>query len=232
MAYDAGDDYGDLIQALKEEEHAANDYLESEVSAAQIDALRRYYGEKYGDEVEGRSQIVTREVFETIEWLRHDLLRIFVSGGRIADFEGNDPQSDQHAEDAADYVNYVFLQDNPGERLLDEFIFDGLLQRRGFMACDWKGAEYSAPQKASGLNTLQLQHLMNDPQTEILDAEAEQIAPDEAHPDGVAYSVTIRQRNKAAYAECFTIAPEDMRISARAVDLESARYVGHVMRMM
>lgn len=239
MAYDKGSAdpeqeaaKSELLQALKAEEQWAASYLKSEIQESQIEALRRYYGDEYGDEIEGRSRVTTREVYEVIQWLRPDLRRTFTSGDKVFEFEGVTEASDQHAAGATNLVNYTFLSDNEGERELDAFIFDGLLQRIGVMGCEWKEAEYTPAQEVSGINTLQVMQLMQDPTTEIVEQEAEQGPPDEAHPDGVFYTLKIRKRAKDAYAEVFAIAPEDFRVAARTTDLQSARYAGDIVRMM
>ena len=233
MAYDRGDDQtSGLLEALRAEEQWAASYLKSELQEAQINALKRYYGDEYGDEVDGRSRVTTREVYEIIQWLRPDLRRTFTSGPKVFEFEGVTPESDQHAEAATDMVNHVFLNDNQGERELDAFIFDGLLQRVGVMGCEWKEPEYSPAQEVSGLNTMQAQALMQDPRTQIEGQDVQQGPPDEAHPDGLYYDFKIRKRVKDGYPEIFAIAPEDFRIAARTVDLETARYAGDVVRMM
>lgn len=244
MAYGAGqaqqsqakrydeDKESELLLALKAEEQGASSYLKSELQQSQIDALKRYYGDEYGDEVEGRSRVTTREVYEIIQWLRPDLRRTFTSGDKVFEFEGVTPQSDQHAESATDLINHYFLNDNQGERELDAFIFDGLLQRVGIMGCEWHVAEYSPAQEVTCLNLMQAQALLNDPSTEIVAQDVRQDAPDEAHPDGLFYDFKIKRRTKHAYPEVFTIAPEDFRIAARTVDLETARYCGDIVRMM
>lgn len=245
MAYDRGakperdtdDEYdedkaAELVRALRAEEQWAASYLKSELEEAQIDALKRYYGDEYGDEVDGRSRVTTREVFETIEWLRPDLRRTFTAGDNVFEFEGVTPQADEYAEEATDLVNHIFLCDNEGERELDAFIFDGLLHRVGVLACEWKEHEYSPSTEVCGLNTQQAMQLLNDPKTEILGQEIEEKEPDEAHPDGLFYEFRIRQRTKDAYPEVFAIAPEDFRIAARTTDLKTARYAGDVVRMM
>lgn len=234
MPYNRGSDdkRAELLQALRAEEQWAASYLKSELQESQIEALKRYYGDEYGDEVNGRSRVTTREVYEVIQWLRPDLRRIFTQGDQVFEFEGLTPSADQHAKAATDLINHVFLNDNQGERELDAFIFDGLLQRVGVMGCEWKEAEYSPAQEASGLNTLQVQQIMQDPRTEIVQQEVREDLPDEAHPDGLFFDLKLRRRTKDAYPEVFAIAPEDFRIAARAVDLETARYCGDVVRMM
>ena len=222
----------ELLQALKAEEQWAASYLKSELQESQIEALRRYYGDEYGDEVDGRSRVTTREVYEVIQWLRPDLRRTFTAGDKVFEFEGVTAQADQYAQQATDLINHTFLNDNQGERELDAFIFDGLLQRVGVMGCEWHEAEYSPAQEVSGLNQEQAMQLMNDPRTEIVGQDVEQGPPDEAHPDGLFFSFKIRQRTRDAFPEVFCIAPEDFRIAARTVDLETARYAGDVVRMM
>lgn len=233
MAYDRTDEKtSELILALKAEEQWAASYLKSELQEAQINALKRYYGDEYGDEVEGRSRVTTREVYEIIQWLRPDLRRTFTSGNKVFEFEGVTAEADQYADQATDLVNHAFLNDNEGERELDAFIFDGLLQRLGVMGVEWHEPEYSPAQEVSGLNTLQMQQLMQDQRTEIVEQDVRQDMPDEAHPDGLFYDLKIRKRTKDGYPEFFTIAPEDFRVAARTVDLQTARYAGDIVRMM
>lgn len=233
MAYDANEEAtSELLLALKQEEQWAASYLKSELQESQINALKRYYGDEYGDEVEGRSRVTTREVYEIIQWLRPDLRRTFTAGDKVFEFEGVTAQADQYAQQATDLVNHTFLNDNQGERELDAFIFDGLLQRVGVMGCEWKEAEYSPAQEVTGLNSMQVQALMADGRTEIVEQDVRQEQPDEAHQDGLFFDLKIRQRAKEAYPEVFCIAPEDFRVAARTVDLETARYAGDVVRMM
>jgi len=232
VAHDYDEQTSSLLQALKAEEQWAASYLKSELQEAQVNALKRYYGDEYGDEVEGRSRVTTREVFEIIQWLRPDLRRTFTAGDKVFEFEGVTAQADQYAQQATDLINHTFLNDNHGERELDAFIFDGLLQRVGVMGCEWHEAECSPAQEVSGLNQEQAMQLMSDPKTEILGQDVEQGPPDEAHPDGLFFSFKIRERTREAYPEVFCIAPEDFRIAARTVDLESARYAGDIVRMM
>lgn len=239
MPYDPGkaspeqeEKLSDLMRALKAEEQWAASYLKSELQEAQIDALKRYYGDEYGDEVEGRSRVTTREVYEIVQWLRPDLRRTFTSGNKVFEFEGVTAKADQHAEAATDLVNHVFLNDNEGERELDAFIFDGLLQRVGVMGCEWREAEYSPAQEVSGLNSMQMEALLRDQRTQIVEQDVRQGEPDEAHPDGLYFDLKIRQRTREAFPEVFCIAPEDFRIAARTVDLQDARYCGDIVRMM
>jgi len=191
-----------------------------------MEALRRYFGERYGDEEEGRSKVTTREVFETIEWTRPDLMRVFGSGGNVVALEETQPEDAKYAKDAADYLQWIFWQDNPGFELLDDFAFDGLLHRRGYLAAYWCDYEYSAPQLLTGLNMNQVMELKADKQLTIIAQDFD----NESEAGGI--SLIVKRLKSPARAVIETIAPEDMRLNGRAVTIDKARYVGRVLRML
>ena len=58
-----------IASICRSEIDSASGYAGGEISNERAEALNYYYGEPYGDEVEGRSQVVTREVMETVEYL-------------------------------------------------------------------------------------------------------------------------------------------------------------------
>ena len=97
-----GDDEGHakLLAALKAEEMQAVGYETSAEVTQHTESLNRYFGKPYGDEVDGRSKITTREIYETTAWLVPDLLDIFAAGGRICELEADDPEA-EHAQDCA-----------------------------------------------------------------------------------------------------------------------------------
>lgn len=224
----------ELLEALKAEEEAAQS-SQSELISAQTDAWQRYMGDAYGDEVEGNSQVTTRELYETVQWLRPDLKRTFLAGGKVFEFEGVTAEADQYADQASELCNYNFLVDNDGETELDAYIFDGLVHRIGILGCEWREAQYSPEQEVTGINTMQMQKLLADPTTQIMAQDAYPCPPDEAHPDGICYDLKIKRRTADAYPESFAIAPEDFRVAPRTTMrdfvLSLSRYQGDVVRM-
>jgi hypothetical protein len=214
-----------LLRQLKLEEQEALGYAQSEITGQQIDALKRYYGERYGDEEEGSSQVVTRELFETIQWSLADMMRVFASGANILTLEETTEEESKYAKDAADYLNWILLSDNRGRKILYNFFFDGLLHRNGWLACYWRDAEHSAPQELTGLTLGQVQQVLADSNVQIIK---------EANIDGAdgTISLTVRRVKTPPRAEIVSIAPEDMRVNGRCPELEQARYIGRVLRML
>lgn len=215
-----------LLRLLKAEENDALSYAESEIQGQQIEALKRYNGEKYGDEEEGRSQVTTREVFETIEWQRNDYARVLNDGGKLIYAEEQREEHAKNARAAEDYLQWIMFVDNPGFFILDDFTFDGLLHRRGYLGAYWRTKEYRAPQTLTGLNIMQVQELMNDPEVEIIGQDFDE----ESEAGGIA--LQVKRLKSPARVEIVSFAPEDVRVTGRSTDIDSGRYLGLVWRKL
>lgn len=62
-------------------------------------ALDFYQGQPFGDEVEGRSQAVTRDVSEVVDFMTVGILDTLIASGKIVEFE-TEPEEDQEAAQA------------------------------------------------------------------------------------------------------------------------------------
>ena len=51
------------------------------ISTQREKAMEYYYGLPFGNEIEGRSQFISSDVADTIEWIMPSLMRIFCIGG-------------------------------------------------------------------------------------------------------------------------------------------------------
>src|SRR5688500_20124515 len=76
------------------------------------EAMQYYYGQPYGNEVEGRSQVVTTEVKDAVEGILPSLMAIFTSSDEIVRFETQNQEDEQAAQQATDYVNSIFTRLN------------------------------------------------------------------------------------------------------------------------
>ena len=97
---------------------------DDEISKQREMAMEYYYGQPFGNEVEGRSQFVDSTVQDTIEWIKPSLMRVFASGDEMVKFNPHGPEDVPMAKQATDYVNYVFTKDNPGWEILYSWFTD------------------------------------------------------------------------------------------------------------
>lgn len=97
-----------------------------------------FFGSKRGDEVKGRSEAISRDVFEIILWQITDLVRIFLSGQNVVEIRPEGHEDVDTAKLLEQKVNFDFLKLNKGFRTLFEFFFDALLYRVGTVKYYWK----------------------------------------------------------------------------------------------
>jgi len=100
-------------------------------------AVERYLGKNIEPAPEGRSQIRDRSVFETIEWIKPSLLRIFCSGDEVAQFDPVSEEDVDLADQESQYINYVITQRNPWHQIVNDWFSDALLLKNGYVYAYW-----------------------------------------------------------------------------------------------
>lgn len=118
------------------------------ISAARLaeeraDAMDYYLGNMKKDmpAQEGRSRAVSTDVADTVEGLMPHLMEIFAGSDEVVRFEPVGPEDEAAAAQETDYVNHVFMQQNPGFMVLYSFIKDALLSKVGVVKVWWEERE-------------------------------------------------------------------------------------------
>ena len=107
---------GDLKALLSAERYdALSAMAASKLSDERASALNYYMGNMSKDmpAPDGRSKAVSSDVADTIEGLM-PLMEIFAAGEEVVQFAPVGPEDVAAAEQETDYVNHVFMQQNPG----------------------------------------------------------------------------------------------------------------------
>jgi len=118
----------EFLSWLQSEEQRARD---ENLDEQRKIALDFYNGAPFGDEEEGRSQIVTRDVAEVIDYMVPSILRTMVSGDRVVEFEALDANDKDALEEATEAVSQQFMQGQEGWRILHDSLKSGLLEKTG-----------------------------------------------------------------------------------------------------
>ena len=121
-------DAPDLLNYLQREEASATD---TELNDARKTALEFYRGDLFGDEVDGRSKLRTRDVQEVIDYMLASVLRTMVSGDKVVEFEPSDPGQDDVAQQITDRIHWNFLREQNGYQILRDGLKAGLLEKSG-----------------------------------------------------------------------------------------------------
>ncbi len=73
-----------------------------------------YRGDLFGNEVEGNSKVVAMEVRDTVSAMLPSLMRVFFSSENVVEFAPRGPEDTKMAQQATDYCNYIYQNDNSG----------------------------------------------------------------------------------------------------------------------
>lgn len=226
-------------------------FIETETSQERQTALEYYMREPYGNEVEGRSQIVTGEVAEVVDGALPQLMKVFTQSNNAVVFEPVNDGDAEVAEQATHYVNHIFYKDNDGVELLHGMFWDALCQKVGVLKAYWDDKKDTTKEKYENLTEDELTMIMNDEEVEIISQESvEEIIEQEPQPAvdpmtgqpvmdemgmpmmmdvppivNVYYNVKCKRTKDSSKVKIENVAPEEFLIDKRATTIEDATFV-------
>ena len=219
----------ELVARVRREIDDSLGYGEDVIARQREKAIEYYYGLPFGNEVEGRSQFVDSTVADTIEWIKPSLMRIFASGDELVKFNPVGPEDEPMAQQATDYVNYIFTKQNPGWEILYSWFTDALPQKNGIVKIWWDYTDEWDREAYNGLTDIEFEALLSSENVEVVEhtaytTEGQKLEvpldPEEAPLEGTAPATTTyhdvvikRNTSSGKIGENITIASGDTWIS-------------------
>lgn len=203
-----------------------SDSLSGQMAAA----MNYYYGESYGNEEPGSSNVVTREVMDTIEWIKPELIKLFASGTDTVRFEPQNPNDVQASEQATSYVNYLFNRKNPGFKILYQWLNDGLLQKNGIVKVYYDQDAAKSKETYEGLTEMELNLLLSEDDVELVmqeEVQESQTGPNGQMAETLIYNVTINRIGAQSGVRVENIPPEEFLIDRSATSIADSHYCAH-----
>jgi len=218
----------ELAAHLEQEIHSALGYKDGKLTEQRSDALDRYYGKRYGNEQEGRSQIVTRDVADVIEWIMPSLMKIFTSGDKVVQFEPQGPEDVEMAKQSTDYVNHVIMRQNPGFHIIYQWFKDALLQKNGIVKHYWDDSSETLREEYKNLTEEEFTALLLDDGVEVLEHTPNGLEnSDEVSLEPVTHDVVVSRTYEDGQVRIEAVPPEEFLIDKYAKSIDSARFVAH-----
>ena len=224
-------DEGQIKSIVESEIDDSIGYIETETVEERRKALDYYLRNPYGNEVEGRSQIVTGEVAEAIDGALPQLIRVFTTTEDIVYFEPKTAEDEESAKQATDYCNWVFYRENEGLLILHNWFKDALLEKVGIVKSYWDAQEDVIKEKYQSLTEDELVMLLSDESLTVVSQKVEMV------PAGVdmmgmpieapSYDVTVKRTNKSGSVRIENVPPEEFLISKAARTIEDSPFVAH-----
>lgn len=226
----------------------AEDFIDEEISPRRALATEYYRGDLFGDEIEGRSQVVSRDVRDTVNAMMPSLMRVFFSAENMVEYAPKGPDDIEFAAQATDYARYVVECDNDGFSILSAAIKDALVRKSGILKWYWDTSIQVSTTEYSGIGEMELTALYDEDGVDVElvaqydDPAAERVAPIEPTVDpmtGAAmpvqipqlYDARVTRRTPANRIVVCAVPPEEFIITRNDRSIETAQLCGH-RRMM
>lgn len=210
----------EIVTALQAEYDGAEDYCGGDLEEEQAVALKFYNAEPFGDEVEGRSQLVLPDVAEAVDYMTISVLRTFIASGKIVEFEADREEDEAGAEQATAAVHHNFMRSQDGYRILFDWLQSGLLEKYGAVKTACVEEEYVTRET-----------VLADPlQLAMLDEQGllENATP--LDPSGEMFRATIKREGKRKKYVDIPLPSEEFRFSSRAKHEDDCDYIAHICR--
>ncbi len=105
---------------------------DSALSTDRAFAIDLYNGTNVDPVPEGRSSVIDRSVFETIQWIQPSLCRIFANGDDVIEIVPQNAEDEAGAKQETAYLNHVILQKNNWFETFITWSTDALLTKNGY----------------------------------------------------------------------------------------------------
>ena len=224
----------ELVSQLNSEIYGATGYANTELSNQREESMKYYLGEKFGNEIDGRSEIVTTDVRDTVEYIMPSLMRIFTTHNNIAEFEPQGPEDVQMAEQATNYINYVFTRQNNGFKVLYDAFKDALISKTGVIKHYWEEKEEVTTETYTNLTEIEYQSILANDDFEVVEhteTVVQKAVTDDfgnlVSPKVVEHDVKAKCYKSSGQVRVAAVPPEEFLVSRRAPSLEDADFVCH-----
>lgn len=214
-------DTDSLLAAIEAEESTAFGRDNDELTFARAKAIDYYYGRPLGNEVDGRSKVVSRDVSDTIEWMKPSLIRIFTAGDDVAQFSPKGQEDVEQAQQETDYINYVVQQKNNWFPFVYSWISDALMTRNAYAMAYWEDDVQVTTETYEGLTDDQMAFIMQDQSLQVVGhtARQEQIIGPQGPMPLTLHDVQLRVSKNKGSTKITVLPPERCLVSDRCKDM-------------
>ena len=219
---------GSIIQS---EITDSQNHFETEYSSDRLKAIDYYLGEPFGNEVEGRSSVVSTDFADAVEQIMPSLMRIFTSSDKYVRYAPRTAEDVERAEQLTDYVNYIINNDNDGYRIMYNWFKDSLMFKLGVVKYCWDEASTVQEEEYEGLTEEELALLLANPDVEVVErqenfvtainelGEEMQVVQD--------YDLKVKITKKSGKIKIENVPPEEFLFNRRAKSLEDCYFLCH-----
>ena len=233
----------ELKNIIGQEINNSMGYMGGNLSSQRKKSLEYYMGEPLGTEIDGRSQVVSTDVADTVETILPNLLKIFTASDQTVKCEPVKSEDVPLAEQATNYINYIFNKDNDGFSILYTWFKDALIEKNGIVKVYWDESKKVEQETYENLNEQEYQILVDNDDVEVVEEEifVDEKAKEQLEqikvlaeaqgqvmediPTPKLYNCVIKRTSSSGKVKIENIPPEEFLIQKSAKNIEDATFV-------
>ena len=217
-------------------------YVDSDLSPTRARGTEYYRGDLFGNEVEGNSKVVAMEVRDTVSAMLPSLMRVFFSTENVVEFIPKGPEDLKMAQQATDYCNHIFQNDNSGFLTTYAIFKDSLVRKCGIAKFYWTDEEKVHIDEYTGLDEPTLQMVMQEPDAQVKvvssypdpnidELQISTLDPMTGQPvmapPAMVHDVQVKRITKDGRITVMAVPPEELLLDRRARSFDDATIIAH-----
>ena len=231
---------GELVSFISQKIRGAMNREDGDISRQRERIFSQYYGGKQGNEREGKSGFISREVLEAVEWASPDITRMFFGPDRIVSFEPVGEDDMEAAQQETDYIQYAVRRANGGDGFvaIHSHIKDALMNPVAYLKVWVEEQERKTIHNAEAVTAEILAEMEKDESIELLEQDSRTLqlpissdmpgAPPQT-VDVEVFDLKYRETKKGKVFRIMGVPPEEVLVDPglRTLDLDDAVFVCH-----
>ena len=215
-------------------------FMEDQLTIDREKSAKYYRGEPLGNEEDGRSQVVSRDVAEAVHQIMPSLMRVFFSSETPCEFVPQGPEDVAQAEQATDMISYI-INESQGFDAFYAAFKDSLYQKMGIIKWRWDESDELTYHSFTGLTDEALGLLLQEEGVEPVNinstpaplavqmAQAQVLSFDALPADQLPqiHDIEIRRRQTKGTPRIMAVPPEEFLADPRARSVEDASLIAH-----
>lgn len=204
----------------------AIDYIDEIESPHRADAMKFYLGQPFSEsdnvpeEVPGRSNYVARTIHDTVAGILPAVQRCIFGPDHVVRFEPRTIEDIEVAEQATEYISYLFKDKNNGYEVMDSVIKDALIKGIGVVQTYYENQT----------RLIQRDVTVDQQTLGAMSQQGWQITQAKQLPTGMIEATCVRQESSGS-VKVEAVPPEELVVNRTATDLDSALVIARRQRL-
>lgn len=201
-------------------------FADSTFKEFNLELLRRYNLEDYGNEEDGRSQVQSSDVFDTVESDMPSLTRIFQGANKVMQFSPYGEEDAEEAQQKTAYADFLIRGQRDSYKTVNGWMKESGISQASILYFFIEETEKPEYVRYENLNDDELQQTMNSLESEDKVDRVEIDSQEET--EGKRFNIRFKVVKKTQKISLVPVPSESFVITRGSADKDTATMVGHI----